>query len=122
MSSPELETRIEKASRIVGKALARLARQDPDMAREMCAALTDAVDAMRTRSQTRTMYDRSGAPVSVTVPTDPPRTIVDGEEVFYATGKHGVHVPTGQPSSEYEADNGCRLWASSSGTILTRNA
>ncbi len=47
MTTTNTEQRIEAASRIMGKALAKLAKQDPEMARAMGKALAAEVERMR---------------------------------------------------------------------------
>jgi hypothetical protein len=37
---------------------------------------------------------------------------------YYQTGKLGRFAKTGEPSAEYEAPNGDRLWANRTGTVL----
>lgn len=36
---------------------------------------------------------------------------------YYATGKYGTDIATGQPSAEYEDDSNRRLWLIEDGTV-----
>ena len=36
---------------------------------------------------------------------------------YYRTGKTGTHFATGLPATEYEAEDGRRLWAVADGTV-----
>lgn len=82
----------------------------------------DALDASFSQSARGSAFNRHGDRVTVVTPDDPPRAVVDGGKIFYATGKLGTHTATGVETAEYEADDRSRLWADYSGTIVERNA
>lgn len=46
-----------------------------------------------------------------------PGSVARDGSLYYATGKYGADIATGQPSAEYEDDSGRRLWLLEDGTV-----